>query len=57
MSKEKRLKSISTMARKLTDMDDEYKRVKNAVLAAAKKYNCPVENIELKKDYPVDIEW
>ncbi|RJX25514.1 MAG: hypothetical protein C4554_07355 [Dethiobacter sp.] len=57
MDKEKRLKSISTMAKRLVERDDEYRKLRSEVMEAARKYNCPVDDIRLQLEYPEDIEW
>lgn len=57
MNREKRLKSIPTMAKRLAEQGDEYRQVKNEIIAAAKEYNTTVENISPGVDYPEDIEW
>lgn len=57
MDNEKRLKSIPTMAKRLAEHGDEYRAVKEDIIAAAKEYNCPVENIRANVDYPDDFEW
>lgn len=57
LDKEKRLKSIPTMAKRLAEQGDEYRQVRDEVIAAAKEYNCPVNNIRPLVDYPENIEW
>lgn len=57
MDKDKRMKSIPTMAKRLAEHGDEYKQVKSEVLAAAREYNCPVSNIRPNVDYPQDFDW
>jgi hypothetical protein len=57
MDKEKRLKTIPTLAKRLTEQGDEYQQIKKAVFAAAREYNCPVDDIESQVEYPEDIEW
>lgn len=57
MTKEKRLKSIPTMAKRLAEYSDEYRQVKAEVVAAAKKYSTTEDNIRFQDDYPEHIEW
>ena len=57
MDKEKRLKNIPTMAKRLTEQGDEYREVKEQILAAAKTYDCSSDYIRLKFKYPENIEW
>ena len=57
MDTDKRLKNISTMAKRLAEQGDEYRSVRRDVLAFAKQNNCEVDNIRPNVDYPDDIEW
>lgn len=57
MNKEKRLKSIASMAKNLAEETPEYKEVKMDVLMAARKHQCPVEEIQLELDFPEEYEW
>lgn len=57
MNREKRLKGIPTMAKRLTELGDEYRQVKAEVVAAAKKYNTTEDNIRSQVDYPEHIDW
>ncbi|ADG81771.1 DUF6904 family protein [Thermincola potens] len=57
MEPEKRLKSISTMAKKIAECGEEYMRVKADVIAAARQYNTYEDNIRPPVDYPEDFEW
>ncbi|GAB6179029.1 hypothetical protein JCM14036_03480 [Desulfotomaculum defluvii] len=57
MDKEKRLKSIPTMAKRLVEKGKEYINLKEDLEEAAKLHNCSVKNLRLKKDYPENIEW
>lgn len=57
MNAEKRLKNISIMAKRLKEMGSEYQAVKEAVLAAARKYNCNMTELRLTTEYPEIIEW
>ena len=57
MNSEKRLKSIPTMAKRLAEKGDEYQRVKEEVIVAAKEYGSSVEDIRLREEYPEEIVW
>lgn len=57
MNSEKRLKSIPTMAKRLAEQGDEYQRVKEEVIVAAKEYGRSVEDIRLREEYPEEIVW
>lgn len=57
MDKDKRLKSIPTMAKRLAEYGDEYRQVKSEVIAAAREHNCPADKIRPNLDYPEDVEW
>ena len=57
MDREKRLKSIPTMAKRIVEFGEEYKKIKVEIAAAAKQYNTHEDNIKPPVDYPEDIEW
>lgn len=57
MDAEKRLKNITIMAKRLTEKGREYKAVKEAVLEAAKEYNCDMTEIRIPTEYPEIIAW
>lgn len=57
MDKEKRLKNIPIMAKRLAERGEEYKRIKAEVAAAARHYNTYEDNIKPPVDYPEDFEW
>lgn len=57
MNREKRLKNIPAMAKRLVEQGDEYQRLKAEVAAAAKEYNTTEDNIRPGVDYPDIIEW
>lgn len=57
MDKHKRMKNISTMAKRLAEFSDEYQQVKSQVFAAAREYNCPISEIRPNVEYPEDFEW
>jgi hypothetical protein len=47
MSEEKRLKSISIMAKRLVEQDNEYKLIRSKVMAVAEEHKCSVMDISL----------
>jgi hypothetical protein len=57
MDKEKRLKSIPTMAKRLADQGDEYRRHRQEVIESAEEYGCDVEDIKYEREYPGEIDW
>ncbi len=57
MEKEKRLKNISVMAKRLVERGDEYKAIQREVREAAGKFNCHADDIRLRLDFPEEIEW
>ena len=58
MDREKRIKSIPTMAKRLAEYGTEYKKIKEDIELAAEQHNTTVENIRLINiDYPEEIEW
>jgi hypothetical protein len=57
MDREKRLKNLSIMAKRLTEMGDEYRSVERTILEAAKEYNRNPIDIRLKLEYPEEIDW
>ncbi len=57
MNKEKRLKSIATIAKRIAEPGDEYRVVREEVLEEALKYNCPADEIQYDWDYPENILW
>ena len=58
MGKEKRLKSIPTMPKRLNKRDKEYLEIKSAVLEGAKEFGCASGDVRLKGiDYPEEIDW
>lgn len=58
MNKEKRLKNIPTMLKRLAEQGDEYQEMKNGILSAAREYNCSVDEIKIQGlEYPEQIEW
>lgn len=57
MNKEKRLKNITVMAKRIAEQGQEYQEIKNAVSEAARKYNCSMTDIKSLVEYPENIEW
>jgi hypothetical protein len=57
MDKEKRLKNLSIMAKRVAEKGKEYEEVVREIAAAARKHDCSVEDIRLRLEYPEDIEW
>ena len=57
MDKDKRLKNIPIMAKRLAERGDEYLRLRTEVIAAAERYNTSSEGIAVSVDYPDVIEW
>ncbi|EIW20392.1 MULTISPECIES: DUF6904 family protein [Pelosinus] len=57
MNKEKRLKSVAIIAKRIAEPDDEYREVREEVLEEALKYNCPADEIQYDWDYPENIQW
>lgn len=57
MNKEKRLKNITIMAKRIAEQGKEYQEVKEAVISAARKYNCSMTEIRSLVEYPEDFEW
>lgn len=57
MDAEKRLKNISVYAKRIAEQSDEYQQLASEIRESAKKYNCSVDEIRLKLEYPEDMEW
>ncbi|MDA8233408.1 MAG: hypothetical protein M0Z31_01105 [Clostridia bacterium] len=60
MTKEKRLKNLSSMAKRITEFryDNDHKEIKEVVMEAAKEHQCEPGAIRLRGiDYPDDFEW
>ncbi|CQR75121.1 hypothetical protein SOV_36260 [Sporomusa ovata DSM 2662] len=58
MDKEKRLKSIPTMAKRLTEHGKEYLEIESVVLEGAKEFGRSANDVRLKGiDYPDEIDW
>jgi len=57
MDKEKRLKSIPMMTKRLAEHNEEYRKLKLEVSEAARYYNTTEDNIKAPLEYPDDYEW
>jgi hypothetical protein len=60
MNREKRLKNLSSIARRLAEYrtDKDYLEIIRSVKEGARKYNCDEEDIQLESiKYPEEIEW
>lgn len=57
MNKEKRLKNLSTIAKRIAERDHEYRDLEDQLMEDAKKYNCSVDDLRLELDFPEDVEW
>lgn len=57
MNKEKRLKSVPTIAKRIAEIGNEYRTVREEILEEALKYNCPADEIQYDWDYPENIQW
>jgi hypothetical protein len=57
MNREKRLKNIPTMVKRIAEQGSEYQQVKNEILQEALKYNCSLDEIRYELEHPENIEW
>lgn len=57
MNPEKRLKSISVFAKRISQRDEEYEELEGYLRQEAKIQNCHVDDLRLDIDFPEDIEW
>lgn len=60
MSREKRLKNLNTIARRIAEFwdDEEWQDIDKVLEAGAKKYGCPKSDVRLVGvEYPDEIEW
>ncbi|MGO4886148.1 DUF6904 family protein [Anaerobacillus sp. MEB173] len=57
MNREKREKNISVTAKRIAEKGREYQAIENAVLEAARKYNCHMTELRSTVEYPEYIEW
>ncbi|BAC14783.1 hypothetical protein [Oceanobacillus iheyensis HTE831] len=58
-NKEKRLKNISIMAKRIAEQGKEYQQLKEEISEAAFKYNCNPTELRYSKEYPEyeEIDW
>lgn len=57
MSKEKRVKNLSNIARRIVERGQEYRDLECELEEEAKRYNCNMDDLRLELDFPEDIEW
>lgn len=57
MNEEKRIKSISTFAKRISQPDKEYKELETDLREEARRRNCDVNTLRLAIDFPEEIEW
>lgn len=57
MGREKRLKNLSAMARRIAERDQEYWDLVSYLKEEAKEQNCTVDDLRLDLDFPDHIEW
>jgi hypothetical protein len=60
MTKEKRLKNLSSIAKRIAGFrdDKDHKKIKEVVMVAAREYRCDPDSIKLQGiEYPEEIDW
>lgn len=59
MNKEKRRKNLSNIAKRIAGRwrNQEYYDLEHQLMEDARKYNCSVDDLRLKLDFPEDIKW
>ncbi len=57
MNPDKRIKSISVFAKRISQRDGEYEDLEDSLLQEAKIQNCHVDDLRLDLDFPEDLEW
>lgn len=57
MTKEQRQKNLSVFAKRFHPESTEYQKEKEAILKAAKEYNCHPSQIHYDRDYPDWVDW
>ncbi|WP_353893626.1 hypothetical protein PRVXH_000377 [Proteinivorax hydrogeniformans] len=57
MSKDKKLKNISIMGKRIAEKGDEYQNLKANIIDKAKEYNCHPSELIVSSDYPEEIDW
>lgn len=57
MDRDKRLKSLPVIAKRLAEQGTEYRQLTTAVKEAARRYQATADSIEPMEDYPEQFEW
>jgi len=57
MTKEKREKNITIMAKRIAEQGEDYYKLKSVVFEAARKYNCSITELRSSLEYPEDFDW
>ena len=57
MNKEKRLKNISTTAKRIVEKNNEYRHLEDQIREEARRLKCGVNDLRLDLDYPEEIDW
>ena len=57
IDKEKRLKNIPTMAKRLVEQGQEYRKLKSELEEAAKIHKCSVGDLRIQLEFPEYIDW
>ncbi|HKM42654.1 MAG TPA: hypothetical protein VJZ70_01525 [Limnochordia bacterium] len=57
LDREKRVKNISIMVKRIVEKDDEYQHYWRAIHQEAKANNCGTDAIRLDIEYPDEIDW
>ncbi len=57
MDKEKRLKNITIMAKRLAEKGKDYQALYKALLDASMDYNCHITELHTGTEYPETIDW
>lgn len=57
MNKEKRLKNITVIGKKIAEQGDEYRKVRAEIQEEALRCNCSLDEIQYEWEYPEFIQW
>jgi len=57
MNKEKRVKNLSSIAKRIVERGQEYRDLESELMEEARQYNCSVDDLRLELEFPEDIEW
>lgn len=57
MNEEKRLKSISTFAKRIAERDKEYRELEADLKEETRKRNCDINDLRVAIDFTEEIEW